>query len=876
MSRILVLAALAPLLSCDTPLERTRSIDLSRRLGPGQVLAGQVTRESALFGGVSAEGQVGDFKIYNDRVRFIIQSARSGGYYVEYGGGILDADIVRSWGQPGMDFLDEHAVMAGLGRLMKAESVDVLNDGTDGEAAVLRVIGSAAPMQLLTGAVESMEVVPSRDVRIQTVYTLEPDSWLMELETTLQWDDQSTTIAPADMVFMGMEVAHSYYPGSGLVSGPTEFGWAAGVGARDELTLAVMQGEGDFVANAMLQTISNMAPVVMGSQAPVTLSEGDVYSWSRYIGVGPDIATLTDAWYAARSTAVQTLGGSVTASGTLVVGARVHVLDGDGTPLTMALTSADGTYSADVPQGITPSVQATGRGPSVYFDLPVGTGWYGPYAAESVRQASLQTLVRGARPRPHAAGYGVSEGARGSENTPLVLTVPGTLSVEIADGGPAVVRVDFANGDPEITDRTIAQGRPSGAMGWLYIKDGSGNLPVEPGTYEVVVHRGGRYSYHSETIEIESGETITISATLNPDAVRPGIYAADPHSHAAPSGDGGIPMEARLVNQAAHGIDIHFGTDHDHIADYRPLLEPLSLDGVLGSIVASEVSPVLRGHFNAYPLEEDREAPNNGALAWYQTWSIWRTTAALFETIHDLPSDGDVLVQANHPVGAGGLFGAAQYNLETGEVGASQRWSPDFDAIEVLNSWPSSDYLDHYMNLVSRGLDPTPVGVSDSHSHRGGVGTALTYVPLPIDGIGELQPDHIRTAWREGGTVPSTGPLIEARVGGAWAPGQTWEGPVTLKLKIWAPDWMPVDGLNIYRDGELVDTVQAEGEGPLPMNTEISLAPDVDAAYVLEVVSSADMSPVYPGSYAWAVTAAIRVDVEGDGWTPPLPSIVAP
>ena len=871
MSRLLAIPLFA--LACDTPVKTTEQIDLATRLGPGQVRAGVVTQPSALFGGSSAEGQVGDFKIYNDRVRFIIQGVRSGGYYVEYGGGILDADLVRAWGQPGMDMLDEHAVMAGLGRLMEAVEIEVVNDGQDGKAAILRVHGQASPMQLLSGAVENHGIIPKRDVTITTDYILRPDAWLLELETTLQWNDQSTTISTVDMAFMGFEVAHSYYPGSGLTEGPTQFGWAGGVGAANEMAMAIMQSEGDFVANAMLQSISNLAPLVMGTNAPITLNNGDTHTWSRYIGLAPDLATLTDAWQAARGEAVQTIGGSVTASGALVAGARVHIMDAEGSPITMATTGTDGTWSADVPAGIETLVEATGRGSGVHYDLAPGSGWYGPYAAEHIRAASLQRMRTGARQIPFADGYGVSPRVAGSANTPLTLTPPATLDIQIADGGSAVVRVDFAEGDPEDVSAITVPSRPSGSMAWLYIKDGFGSIPVEPGEYSVLVHRGTRHSYHLQTVSAVSGETTTISATLTAESSRPGIFSGDPHTHAGPSGDGGLPMEARLVSHAAHGIDIHFGTDHDHIADYRPLLAPLSLDSALGSVVSTEVSPVLRGHFNAYPLEEDHSAPNNGGLMWYQTWDSWQTTQGLFDKIRQLSSDGDVIVQANHPVGGGGLFGAAEYNPETGTFSVPDSWSPQFDAVEVANKSPVSDYITHYMDLVCRGLEPAAVGVSDSHSHRGGVGQAMTYVELPIDTISELEPDHIREAWRARGTVPSTGPILEARVDGAWAPGQTYDGPVTVKLKVWAPEWMTIDGVNVYKNMDVVQTISADGDAPLHLSTEVTLEPEADAVYFFEVTSSQDMSPVYPGAMPWALTSGIKINVDGGKWKTPLPRI---
>ena len=36
------------------------------------------------------------------------------------------------------------------------------------------------------------------------------------------------------------------------------------------------------------------------------------------------------------------------------------------------------------------------------------------------------------------------------------------------------------------------------------------------------------------------------------------------------------------------------------------------------------------------------------------------------------------------------------------------------------------------------------------------------------------------------------------------------------------------------------------------------------------------MSPVYPGAYAWALTAGIKVDVNGGKWRAPLPAITGP
>ena len=66
------------LLACrpdETTPPKGKTPDLTERLGEGEVRAGVVTDEAALFGGVSAEGKAGDVKIYNDRAQFVIQAA---------------------------------------------------------------------------------------------------------------------------------------------------------------------------------------------------------------------------------------------------------------------------------------------------------------------------------------------------------------------------------------------------------------------------------------------------------------------------------------------------------------------------------------------------------------------------------------------------------------------------------------------------------------------------------------------------------------------------------------------------------------------------------------------------------------------------------
>src|SRR5690349_12237347 len=98
----------------DGPGPDAVPVDLTEVLEAGQVRAGVIADEAAVFGGISAEGRAGDVKIYNDRVQFVIQAARPGSFCLPEGGGVIDADIVRPEGQLGHDAVEEWGSMFGL------------------------------------------------------------------------------------------------------------------------------------------------------------------------------------------------------------------------------------------------------------------------------------------------------------------------------------------------------------------------------------------------------------------------------------------------------------------------------------------------------------------------------------------------------------------------------------------------------------------------------------------------------------------------------------------------------------------------------------------------------------------------------------------
>ena len=123
-------------------------------------------------------------------------------------------------------------------------------------------------------------------------------------------------------------------------------------------------------------------------------------------------------------------------------------------------------------------------------------------------------------------------------------------------------------------------------------------------------------------------------------------------------------------------------------------------------------------------------------------------------------------------------------------------------------------------------------------------------------------------------TVVSRGPYIEATVDGDWAPGQTYQGAQTLAVSVWAPSWIPVDTLELLQNGEVIETVTLTGEAPTWGEHSFTLNPDADAVYEVIASNSRSMSDgPWAGKTPWAMTAAIRVDIDGDGWEAPSPPL---
>ncbi len=836
------------LLACtgDTPEEP--SLTAADLPGTQETRAGVIADEALLFGGISAEGRVGDLMLVNEHVRFVVQGVRDSGFYVRQGGGVLDADVRRSDDQVGRDLVDDWASMVGFGRLIEPETATVIDDGTASGVAKVRIEGSASPMELVVGALESDALIPALDLWITIDYALPADSWLMEVTTTVTTETEELELELADLVNASLDAADAWVQHDGYQEpGGDPFSWTAFVGRRNEAALGVFASPGETLGLGTVGALlTSLVELGLGVGPTATLSASSPLSHTRLYGVGPDLATLTDAWLRLGQVSTDTVSGTVTAPDGPVPGARVSVLV-DGAPYTLAFTGDDGSFSALVPRGSSTEVLADGRGTGIVLDLPAGAGAWSPYAADRAKDRVLRSYGGGARPIPAASGRGF-----GSAEEPLTLAEPAHVTVRSADGGPFEVRLE--PWEVPGRDSRLVMDRSSGdrVLGWA--RDGELTLPVEPGTWTLIVHRGVRHETWTQTLEAPAGSRPVLEVDLAQAWDLPGWWIADPHMHAAPSGDGSTTMEERILGAAGVGLDLHFGTDHDHVADYRPIVTGVGLDPWLTTVVADEVSPTARGHLNVYPLTPTDE-PNGGSYPYWRGWED--TTDAQMAAIRD--RHPGALIQSNHPLDAG----VAQLaDWSPGVIGKPDYWSEDFDLMEILNADDHSEYTALFVDLTSRGLLITPVGVSDSHSPTSGnPGLNTTHIQLG-DTYSE---DALKDALLAGRTVVSHGVGLDLSI----TPGSTITAPAELTVQLLRASWVPVDSVSLWRDGAAVDTRTEDLDAPLTFTLDAS----ADAWFSVVVDGSEGLAPVWPNEVAWAFTSPIRLDLDGDGWTPPLPPL---
>ncbi len=717
-------------LPCIRPIRRLLALSTLPTLSLATALTGctpagpmaHASRIASLdqaIGGPKATARPGDYLLENDHVRFAVLDGRYSYGPAPYGGTLVDADLVRSdpkWGGGhGNDQLAEtfSAVDLDLAAADTSEEVEILNDGSDGNAAIIRVDASDEPFLSALGLLWS--IVSHPEMRLTTDYILEPDADVLLMRTTVTILDPSgdgsvvpmSDLAEAPVVpgstdpvdIIGTATATGCAMGDFYLQGGAIDVFAPGIGFDEDgavyraslegqnlfqqpFQFPFVGGTGDDISYGLAAATGDLyVPLFTSSQTAGfgAFKEGDgtssrfpagtSFAYERYLAVGSgDMGSVYDKLAAARGEATGTISGNVLEEGSFKPLSGVSIFayqPGAEYPWMQWLSDAgedtqpDGSFAGHLPPG----------------------------------EWELAAYVQG---RPE--GQRVSVTVTDSQNVTVALGVPpaGEVRVHLVDeaGRPMPGKVTFFGDTKLFPDRgdPFIGGDPSAVM---FVPYGDATLTLPPGHYTAIATRGFEYELDEKQIDLSPTGAAEVTFQLAHSVDSDGWVSADFHVHSMPSFDSGVKLPDRVSSMVSEGVEYFTSSDHDSITDFAPTVQAMHLEPWIQTGIGLETTTLELGHYIGFPLAHDFETEAGGAFDW-----TGMEPSEIMDAITEVGNAGgmDPVRLVAHPRdGILGYFDQYGFDPYTGDINTPllsqvnpllknpNNMKLDFDALELLN-----------------------------------------------------------------------------------------------------------------------------------------------------------------------------------------------
>jgi hypothetical protein len=604
-----------------------------------------ITNPAELITGPLADGQVGDYLIENEVARFVIQKPAVRDIYSvgAFGGNIIDAELV---GHPGMDNFLEIQPALNIETVVNAQTLEILNDGADGGAAIVRTCGPddvldfVNPSTVIEDAGLDFPALADdndQDVEACTTYTLEPDATYLQLVTTVFNNEAPAGCAvTADCGFghvcAGGSCKLPMFVGDFVNAAGELEQWAsgdAGVGVQLTADMGVLsyvgygraqgvdygittveipeshQSTSYFSTSGVSYILHSQAVLdaIIAGKPEFVVGAGESKSFTRYFGVGDGSGgNAIDLENLVKAKLSGSISGCVTVNGVPAPGAHVTAGPKSGSNIGSVtstwVTGADGCYAGTLPVANNYGVAAWREG--------------APYEGG------------GSSPLVHTVAI--------TATTPVVqdidLPATGHVSVTVVDesSAPVPARVSVVGFDPSADPllsgntglfRDLGDVFPFGIARALYSEaDGTVDFDMEPGSYRIYVSRGGEYSLFEQALTVTAGATANVSAQIARVVDTPGFISSDHHVHGIASADSRVSDYDRVHQFAGEGVDNIIMTDHHAHTDLIPQIDALGFTGFVTATIGEEITTWDTGHYNGYPFTIDPTRPSGGSTDW--------------------------------------------------------------------------------------------------------------------------------------------------------------------------------------------------------------------------------------------------------------------
>jgi len=862
MRFVLILFAGIALWGCGNDTGGDDSLDLN--IGSGEVRAGRLSEDQLPEdpNGL-AVWEAGDFALVNEHIALIIEDEGISDLYAPFGGSIIgvtgydDGALVNR--------ADFNEISIGLRRfLVAAETVSLINDGRDGNPAVVRAEGPLRAIPFLEDVLNSpagptlfgtllLGGPPPTDetfqsTRVQVDYELAPGAEHMDVYYTV--DTALTNVQPTYMMMQSKRMT-PYVPGQGFGTGDLLLDYAYMAFADDNAASYAVEDVSGPMKSALAAgasfgisdpEISGLLP--LSRVEPIEFEADKREHLMRVHVGGPGIDGLLQAIARTMGESSRTITGMVlNADDTRANGVRVHAETTDAEPiyLTRTSTDADGAFSLTVPEGQEVQLRAYRR----------GDGISDPEVVSASGTSAEITMPPKGSIRVTATDA--------TSSTPL------PVRVQVIDDNAYQPPDNF--GEPVVPrDDRLHVAFPT---------DGKALLSVPPGDHRVVVSRGYEYDIVDTIAMVAAGAETPVDAKLSRVVDSMGVMCGDFHIHTHRSPDAPDSPEFKLMAAAGEGVELPVRTDHEFVADFEPVVAATGLGAWMYGFSALELTTSSYGHFGVFPLTPDPMQQNDGAVWWNRITDSGAVEildpVPVLNDARSRPGEPEVIIfhPRNRPGNTGGFgeligqqyfmgyngpltntggvdYDPASDTTQRDDINPETWWDRDFRVFEVFNDrsfaenkqndgriYPGdtpedvSDEIgtvdDWFGLLNSDERDGVfAVGSSDSHSIMNGspVGYPRTCVIVGTDDPEVLRADANTPQTIKGlistGRVVINGGIYILALGGGKGPGQTIEGdgPYSIDVEVQAPLWVRnVELIEMWfsSDGNITNTEVASG-----------------------------------------------------------------
>jgi len=771
----------------------------------------------------------GDFVLANDRVALIIEDDGASDLYDRYGGRPVGVSLVD--GGAMVQPADFNEVLFGISTyLVETENVTVMNDGSDGEPAVIRATGPLGAIDFAGSLLDAVSGGNFMGERAAVDYSLAPGAEAIEVSLIVSNPEPRMRVATRMLIgFFQSYRMPMYLPGTGFADATGTLPYVA---FDDEYRGAgwAWYAQPDRDVNAILTTSGvGVASLGSGRLMPcdtTTIPIGRIVIGDGLSGTLAAIARIEE-------TSMRVLTGTVTESDgtTPADDVRIHV-EIDGTYYARRRVEDDGTYRIEIPAAGAARIQAYRRGfPLTPADVPAGVDPTTDVSMPAFGEIHVVATEDGA-------------------------AVPARVQVFPSSGAPPRPPSIYAERD--VTDGRLHVEFPT---------DGDTTVRVPAGTYRVVVSRGYEYELVDASAVVTAGATADVSAALVRSVDTTGVLCADYHIHTTRSPDSPDSGDLKISALVADGLEIAVRSDHEFIADFQPVIDELGVSAFVRGLAGEELTTFEWGHFGVFPATLDPSAPNGSATPW-----VGRRPPEVFAEVRARPEAPAFIV--NHPRStsfAQGYFEVVGFDATTGEVANETDWDETFDILEAFNDSSfdqnrESTVRDWFAFLNQR-RPMVVVGSSDSHSLYGQpIGYPRTCLDLGTDNPAGLSPTLVRDATRAGHSVISGGIYMTVQAAGGAGPGDTVSGAgasAMVHVTVRAAEWIDVNDLEVIVDGATEETIALSRDSvdPTLLLDEDVLVPVAAGAMgswaVFHASGDEDMADVHPGRVPFAVSNAM-------------------